>query len=97
MEFSIKHVQPGRSKAACVIVGVFEARKLSAAAAQLDEVAQGHIAKLLRRGDMEGKSGTTLLLHNVPGVPSERVLLVGLGRESDFGVKQFREAVGEKQ
>ena len=93
MEFSIKHVQPGRSKAACVIVGVFEARKLSAAAAQLDEVAQGHIAKLLRRGDMEGKSGTTLLLHNVPGVPSERVLLVGLGRESDFGVKQFREAV----
>jgi len=93
VEFSIKHVQPGRSKAACVIVGVFEARKLSTAAAQLDEAAQGHIAKLLRRGDMEGKSGTTLLLHNVPGVSSERVLLVGLGREPDFGVKQYREAV----
>ena len=91
MEFSIKNVQPGRSKTDCVIVGVFEGRKLSAAAAQLDT--QGELSKLLRRGDMEGKSGTTLLLHNVPEGGSERVLLVGLGREADFGVKQYREAV----
>ena len=93
MEFSIKHVQPGRSKAGCVVVGVFDGRKLSAAAAQLDHAAHGEIAKLLRRGDMEGKTGTTLLVHNIPGVASDRVLLVGLGRETDFGVKQFREAV----
>jgi leucyl aminopeptidase len=93
VEFSIKTAQPGRSKTGCVIVGVFDARKLSAAAAQLDEAAQGHIAAVLRRGDMEGKSGTTLLLHNIPGVSCERVLLVGLGREAEFGVKQYREAV----
>src|SRR5690242_3172651 len=72
VEFSIKNVQPGRSKTGCVIVGVFEGRKLSAAAARLD--ANGQVAKLLRRGDMEGKSGTTLLLHNVPDLASERVL-----------------------
>jgi leucyl aminopeptidase len=74
-----------------VIVGVFEGRKLSTTAAQLDT--EGYLAKLLRRGDMEGKSGTTLLLHNIPDVASERVLLVGLGREADFGVKQYREAL----
>jgi leucyl aminopeptidase len=86
-------VQPGRSKTGCAVVGVFETRKLSGAAAQLDEAAHGHIAATLRRGDMEGKSGTTLLLHNVPGVSSERVLLVGLGSETEFGAKQYREAV----
>jgi leucyl aminopeptidase len=42
---------------------------------------------------MEGKTGTTLLLHNVPGVACERVLLVGLGREAEFGAKQYREAI----
>jgi leucyl aminopeptidase len=42
---------------------------------------------------MEGKSGTTLMLHNVPGVAAERILLVGLGTESEFGVKQYREAI----
>ena len=93
MEFSIKHVQPGRSKTGCAIVGVFESRKLSAPAASLDEAAQGHLSRIVRAGDMEGKTGTTLLVHNVPHVACERVLLVGLGREADFGVKQYREAV----
>src|SRR4051794_36853034 len=42
VEFSIKNVQPGRSKTDCVIVGVFEGRKLSAPAAQLDT--QGYLS-----------------------------------------------------
>ncbi len=41
---------------------------------------------------MEGKLATTLLLHNVPGISSERILLVGLGRERDFHEKEYREA-----
>jgi leucyl aminopeptidase len=86
-------VQPGRSKTGCAIVGVFDSRKLSTSAAALDEAAQGQISKIVRRGDMEGKAGTTLLLHNIPGVACERVLLVGLGREAEFGVKQYREAI----
>ena len=93
MEFSIKSVQPGRTKTGCVVVGVFEPRKLSTPAAQLDEAAKGHIAAIVRRGDMEGKSGSTLLLHGVPGVASERVLLVGLGRKADLGARQYREAI----
>ena len=93
MEFSIKSVQPGRTKSGCAVVGVFDARKLSTAAAQLDHTAGGHLAAVVRRGDMEGKSGTTLMLHNVSGVAAERVLLVGLGAESEFGVKQYREAI----
>jgi len=42
---------------------------------------------------MQGKPGTTLLLHGVPGVTAERVLLVGLGRERDFREKRYREAI----
>src|SRR5256885_9754430 len=34
-------------------------------AARVDEAAQGYLAEIVRRGDMEGKSGSTLLLHNV--------------------------------
>jgi leucyl aminopeptidase len=75
------------------MVGVFESRKLAGAGAQLDQLAKGYVSELVKRGDLAGKSGTTLLLHNVPGVAAERVLLVGLGRESDFGPRQYREAV----
>jgi leucyl aminopeptidase len=42
---------------------------------------------------MDGKAGTTLLLHNVPGLLCDRVLLVGLGKEREFRDKQYRDAV----
>jgi leucyl aminopeptidase len=42
---------------------------------------------------MEGKLGTTLLLHNVPNTLADRVLLVGLGRERDFQENQYHTAV----
>ena len=41
---------------------------------------------------MEGKSGTSLLLHNVPGTLCDRVLLVGLARKRT-SAKEFRDAV----
>ena len=92
MEFSIKSGAPRTGANGCVIAGVFETRRLSAAAAIIDRAAKGQLSKVVRRGDMEGKLGATLLLHDVPGVTG-RVLLVGLGREGDFRDKQYREAV----
>jgi leucyl aminopeptidase len=75
-----------------VVVGVFEPRKLSAAGSALDQASRGHLSGILRRGDMDGKCGATLLLHAVPGLPCDRVLLVGLGREREFREKEYLEA-----
>ncbi|MDR2000247.1 MAG: leucyl aminopeptidase [Zoogloeaceae bacterium] len=93
MEFSIRSGSPEKQRSACVVVGVFEPRKLSLPAEVIDHAAHGHLSDLLRRGDMEGKAGTTLLLHNVPGTLADRVLLVGLGKEKDFREKEFRAAI----
>ena len=92
MEFSIKSGAPQTGGNGCLVVGVFEPRKLSAAAADLDRTAQGYLGKVVRRGDMQGRPGTTLLLQDVPGAAT-RVLLVGLGREAEFRDKQYRDAV----
>jgi leucyl aminopeptidase len=92
VEFSIKSGAAQTGRNGCVVAGVFEPRKLSAAAAGIDRAAKGTLAEVVRRGDMEGKPGTTLLLHNVPGVAG-RVLLVGLGSQAGFREKQYREAV----
>src|SRR3569833_2594166 len=42
---------------------------------------------------MEGKAGSTLLLHRVPNILADRVLLVGLGKERDFHEKGYRDAI----
>ncbi len=92
MEFSIKSGAPESGEKGCVVVGVYEPRKLSTAAASLDRAAKGYLAGVARRGDLPAKLGATLLLHGVPGIAG-RVLVVGLGRQEEFRDKQYREAV----
>jgi leucyl aminopeptidase len=92
-DFSTKTLAPERAAAPCVAVGVFESRKLSAAADALDRAARGALRAVLKGGDMDGKLGTTRLLYRVPHLPAERVLLVGLGKEAELGPKAYRDAV----
>ena len=93
MEFSIKSGNPEKQRSACGVVGVFEPRKLTLAAELIDNAARSHLSDIIRRGDMEGKAGTTLLLHNVPGTLCDRVLLVGLGKEKEFGDREYCDAI----
>jgi leucyl aminopeptidase len=93
VEFSIKSGSPEKQRSACVVVGIFEPRKLTLAAELLDNAARNHLSDIIRRGDMEGKTGSTLLLHNVPGTLCDRVLLVGLGKEKEFGDKEYCDAI----
>jgi leucyl aminopeptidase len=93
MEFSIKNGNPEKQRNACVIVGVFEYRKLSVAAQAIDRASGGYLSSLLRRGDMDGKPGSTLLVHNVPGTLCDRVLLVGCGKERELNERTYRQAV----
>jgi leucyl aminopeptidase len=93
MEFSIKSGSPEKQRTGCVVVGVFEGRKLSAAAQDIDTASRNYLSDVLRRGDLEGKVGATLLLHSIPQIAADRVLLVGLGRERDFNESAFRSAM----
>lgn len=90
MDFSIKSGNPEKQRTACLIVGVMETRKLSAAAKAIDDCSRKHLSNVLRRGDMDGRAGQSLLLHNVPGTLADRVLLIGCGRERELTDRQYR-------
>ncbi len=87
MEFSIKQGSPEKLKGGCVVVGVFEGGKLSTAAQIIDKATKHVLSDLVARGDMSGKSASTLLLHKLPGVVAERVLLAGLGKPGEMNNK----------
>ena len=92
MDYFVKSGHPEKQRGGAVIVGVFDRRKLSPAAAALDRASRGAIQAALRRGDLDGKAGQVLVLHKLPHLLSDRVLLVGLGREREFGEPAFRKA-----
>lgn len=93
MEFSVKSGSPEKQRSACIVVGVFEPRRFTSVAEQLDNISEGYLSNLLRRGDLEGKAGQMLLLHHVPNVLSERVLLVGCGKERELDERQYRQII----
>lgn len=93
MDFGIKIGTPEKQRGACVVVGIFESRKLTESAKTLDKITHGYIKSILASGDMDGKANTSLLLHNVPDTLFKRVLLIGLGKESEFKAKTFLAAI----
>ncbi len=93
MDFIIKSGLPEKQRTACIVVGVFEPRRLSSLAERLDKATRGYLSNIIRRGDLDGAIGQTLLLHNVPGALTDRVLLVGCGRERELGDSQYRNIV----
>ena len=93
MEFSIKQSSPENQHSACLVLGVFEGGQLSTTALALDHAINRQLSDLVARGDLTGKSGSTLMLHTVTGIAAERVLLVGLGKPEEFNAKQFTDAV----
>ncbi|MEN8107455.1 MAG: leucyl aminopeptidase [Pseudomonadota bacterium] len=93
MNFTVKSEKPAAVKAGCVVLGVFEKRKLSAAASQFDKTSRGLLTSLMKDGEMDGKCGQTLLVHYPRGAQCKRVLLVGCGKQRDFSDKRYRDAV----
>jgi leucyl aminopeptidase len=101
VEFSIKQSSPEKQRSGCLVIGVYEGGKLSTAAQLLDKAASRHLRGFISRGDMNGKVGSTLMLHHVADIAAERVLMVGLGKADEFAAKQFidvlRAALGALQ
>ncbi|WP_281690947.1 leucyl aminopeptidase [Pseudomonas sp. PARCl1] len=90
MELVVKSVAAASVKTATLVIAVGENRKLGAVAKAVDQATEGAISAVLKRGDLAGKPGQTLLLHNLPGLKAERVLLVGSGKDEALGDRAWR-------
>lgn len=93
MQLVVKSASPQTLKTATLVVAVGEGRKLGATAKAIDQATDGALSAALKRGDLAGKAGQTLLLHQLPNLKAERVLLVGAGKESELSDRQFRKIV----
>ncbi|MEE1926255.1 leucyl aminopeptidase [Pseudomonas sp. 148P] len=90
MELVVKSVAAASLKTATLVLAVGEGRKLGASAKAIDDAAKGALSAVLKRGDIAGKVGQTLLLPGLPGLKAERVLLVGSGKEDSLNDRNWR-------
>jgi leucyl aminopeptidase len=93
MEFIVKSARPETLKTATLVIAIGEGHTLGETAKAIDNASAGAISALLKRGDLAGKLGQTLLAHNLPNLKAERVLLVGSGKESELSDRQLRKMI----
>ncbi|RMO06947.1 putative cytosol aminopeptidase [Pseudomonas coronafaciens pv. zizaniae] len=90
MELVVKSVSPETLKTATLVVTVSESRVLAGTAKTVDILSGGAISAFLKRGDLAGKSGQSLLLSGLPNIKAERVLLIGTGKDGDLSDRQLK-------
>ena len=90
MEFQLKNDPIEKENVGCIIIGVYAERVLTPSASALDKASGGALSQILERGDLDGHLGQTLLLHDIAGVTSPRVLLVGCGAQDTLNARNFQ-------
>ncbi|MEI6415041.1 MAG: leucyl aminopeptidase [Pseudomonadota bacterium] len=93
MEFRSKSTHPAKYRGACLVLGLFEKKHLGESAQRVDKASNGFLSEVLKTGDILGEEGQTLMLYQVPGIESERVLLVGLGKRKEYTAAKLCKAV----
>ena len=93
MEFVLKHNTADNARSACQIVTVTHPRKLSASGQRIDKANNGMLSAILKRGDMDGKTGQTLLLPTTGIVGVQRLLLLGCGKQAEMNERSFARVI----
>lgn len=93
MDYIVKTLVAQKQKTGCIVIGIHTEKGLSDAALALDSLSEGELSQMIRKGDIEGTVGQTLLLQSLKNCPAERVLLVGCGKKNKLTDKQYTEIV----
>jgi leucyl aminopeptidase len=89
LRFSLHDPLPETTTSPCIVVGLFEERQFSAAAARIDSASGGALTRLIESNDLAAKPGATQLLFGLANVAAPRVLVVGLGETKKFDAARF--------
>ena len=95
LSFNTTQNNPATDSSDCIVIGAFSDKTFNAAGQQLDAASNGRLAALAARGDISGKIGQTVLLQDIAGIASPRILVIGLGEPAKFAVPQYLKAIAD--
>lgn len=93
MEFPVRTGNPAKVESACIVIPVFKEEALLPTASRLDDASERLMGQLLERGDFDARLGNVQLVPFAPGLSTERLLLVGLGKREACQETAFRKAL----
>ena len=89
MDFRVSKVAADKQSASCIVVAIYESRRLSPAAQTINDASHGELLRLVRRFEIQGSTGDTLALNSLPNIKAQQVLLVGCGKRGAMGASRY--------
>ena len=81
---------------AAIVVNLFEGvTHPGGATGAADDALGGAITDLIREGDITGKRGESTLIYSLGRLPAKRVVVAGLGKQSEFNADVARDVTAE--
>jgi leucyl aminopeptidase len=90
MRFESFSRKAAEQRSDCLVIGAFERGELGDEALAVDRALRGRVRAVLTHGDFSGRAGESLLMPEIGGLGSRRLLLVGLGPKAQFSRKVWR-------
>jgi len=76
-----------------IVVNLFEgAMSPDGGAGAVDKKLRGVLTKMIKKGEINGKLGSVAIVHTFDKLPSDRVCVVGLGKQEEFTLDRARQA-----
>ncbi len=95
MDFNLVTGSLNTLRTGCLIIGVFEKSKLSPSGSEIDRATEKYLSRFLKKGDFSGTIGETYVLHNLPNILAERVMLVGCGAVKDLNPANYLKIIDQ--
>ncbi|UCC11593.1 MAG: leucyl aminopeptidase [candidate division WOR-3 bacterium] len=93
MKITVRHKSAKDYTGDVLIVNLFQGVKTpGGATGVIDKALNGSISRLIKKGELSGKLGETVMVHTFGKLRAERVLIVGLGKKEQFDINAIRKA-----
>ena len=82
------------TKADAIIVNYYEgSKRLDGVLAAIDKTLGGSVSLLVKQGEIKGKCGETTIMHTLGKLPSDRLVIAGLGKQAELTAEKIRGAI----
>ena len=96
MEIKVKIGDFTKTGADTLLYSIFEGIKKPAdELAGIDKALDGEVVKLIKQGEIKGKSGEVTIIYTLGKLPEGRVVIIGLGKSKDLTSDKIRIAIAD--
>ena len=93
METIAKNASVEKEAADCVVVGIFNPKRLSPSAKKLDKLYKGSISNACQKGLASSSLGQATTIHNSAHSKHQSIVIVGCGKQEKFTVSAYQRAL----